>query len=745
MIKLQNVSKYYRTSNSVGLGLQKVNLEFTMGEFVVVTGPSGSGKSTLLNVISGLDHYEEGEMYLFGEETSHFSVDDWEKYRALNIGYISQNYNIVNSFTVYQNVLVALESQNYPKAERKSRAIELIELVGMTKRMHHKAGKLSGGEKQRTVIARALAKDAPIIVCDEPTGNLDTQSSKSIISLIEKLGKDKLIILVTHTYSEVEHIATRRIRLRDGEVIEDRNTKPKKSEIKNEIIHSKDQSVKSKVPFSTLLNSSFRSLFATPKRLFFMLTLQTIITGIFIFIYAYLMHSSDLLVGELASDNDSSHRIELVKRDESKITDLTEFEENDLVRSIVEYEMIYHAYQAIGIVDEDSTSGTYPLGEINMNDASVLQKEDLTNGRLPNANEVVLSDLSMELYDLEIGDEVSLLRVYTKYTKSVGDVYIISGTTLRGNNQSVYLNSSIYTDKELALYGLLNLSGKSIRYDYLINDPFKPSDVVYSDVMASGKFIFDETLDDWIIQVPNNVWPDGTQTVIDFNVLIGSYYGDQYVFDDILLDNIEKIDDSSNNIYLSTTYRDVLLDYYFNEDFEPSKIVLNVHDLADGKKLAAMIDQETFRLYYDVAALDTREAILTYDQFSLVSYIVVIIVGSLLYTIFGVALVNVYKARKRDFTIFRSIGANRSFLAKQMILEQVISSVFAFTVIVLLIQVLSLYVYQVAEPMQHIKLPQYTILFLVTIILSIQVSLKSNRQTFNISIISSLNESEEAK
>jgi len=747
MIKLQNISKYYHTSNSVASGLQKVNLEFSMGEFVVVTGQSGSGKSTLLNVISGLDSYEEGEMYLFGEETSHYLIDDWEKYRASNIGYISQNYNIINSFTVLQNVLVALELQNYPKENRKKRALELIEMVGISHRTHHKAGKLSGGEKQRTVIARALAKDAPIIVCDEPTGNLDTQSSNAIIALIEKLGKNKLIILVTHNYEEVEHIATRRIRLRDGEIIEDQ--KIVKQEAVNQVqkVDPEKQTIKGKPSWYTLLHFAFRSLFATPKRLFFMLTLQTIITGIFILIYAYLMFSSDLLVGELAGDNDSSHRVEVVKRDESKITDFSAFEDNKLIQSIVEYEMVYHAYQAIGKVDEESTSGTYALGEINMNDAAVLNQEDLSEGRLPNANEVVLSSLSMQLYDLKVGDEVSLLWVYTKLTKSIGDVYTISGTTLRGNNQSVYLNSSIYNDKELALHGLMSLAGKSIKYHFNKIDPFSPDPTIYYDNMSSGKFIFDDTLEDWEIQIPSHLWPDArTIKVLDFEVSIGSYYGDQYIFDEISLeDNVTKISELSNNVYFSTTYRDVLIDYYFSDDFVPTKIVLNVHDLTDGKKLVNTFDQETYRLYYDVAALETREEIMTQDQFSLVSYIIVIIVGSLLYTIFGVALRNVYKARKKDLTIFRSVGANRAFLARQMILEQVISAVFAFAVVVALIYVISNYSYGLSEAIQHVEYSQYFILFLISIGLSVQVSLNSNKQIFNISVVSSLNESEEAK
>jgi hypothetical protein len=186
------------------------------------------------------------------------------------------------------------------------------------------------------------------------------------------------------------------------------------------------------------------------------LSLQIIITSIFIFIYAFLMSSSDLLVGEIDGSSDSSHRIELLKRDESKITDLSDFEDNDLIKSVVIYEMVYSAYQAIGKVDEDNPSGSYALGEINMNDATVLNASDLVEGTLPNGGQVVLSTLSMELYDLEIGDQVSLHRVFTNFEESIGDVYTVSGTTLRGNTQSVYFHASVFSNKELALNGLIS-------------------------------------------------------------------------------------------------------------------------------------------------------------------------------------------------------------------------------------------------------------------------------------------------
>ena len=164
MIKLINVSKYYKTEAGVSVGLVKANLEFKVGEFVAVVGESGSGKTTLLNVISGLDTYEDGEMYLFGEPTSHYEIEDLEKYRSTYVGFVFQNYNIIDSYTVIQNIVLALELQGYPKDKIRKRALELIERVGLTHRKNHKTAKLSGGEKQESLLQEHLQKTARLLL-----------------------------------------------------------------------------------------------------------------------------------------------------------------------------------------------------------------------------------------------------------------------------------------------------------------------------------------------------------------------------------------------------------------------------------------------------------------------------------------------------------------------------------------------------------------------------------------------------
>ncbi len=735
MIRLENVSKYYYTGSSVGLGLRKVNLSFNKGEFVVITGESGSGKSTLLNVISGLDKYEDGEMYLYEEETSHYLISDWEEYRAKNIGFVFQNYNIVESYTVLENILLALELQGYEKTKRKSRALELIEKVGLSHRVNHKAGKLSGGEKQRTVIARALAKDARVIVCDEPTGNLDSNSSKQVLDLIKEISKDRLVILVTHNYDEVKDMASRRIRLRDGEVVEDRVLKENKTEddfvddVKNE-----------KVGYNTLAKLSVRNLKSTPRRLLFVLSLQIVVVGIFLFIYAYLMYSSEILVGEIANEKDSSHQLEVVLRDESIITDLSDFD-NELVKSIVVYETVYEAYKAIGYYEDDNNLA-FSLEQINMDDASVLNTKDITSGSAPDSGEIVVNELLTDLYGFRIGDKVVLQGTYLKYTEAVGDIYTISGTTLRGNASSIYFNHDVFTNTDLAINGLIGSIGRGINYSYKINDPDSNDDTIYNDRLGVGKIIFDDTLAPGEIEVPNILFDDlmGKQ-LKGMDIKIGPYYGESFYFD-VNISKITLTNEPTSNIRISTSYRDEIYEAIF-EDFEIHKVILNVHDVTDGNDVHDQLDSQKYRMYYEVAALNSRSEIMTQRQFEIVSYLIVALVGSLLYMILGVVLRNVNKSRNKDFAIYRSMGANKAFLARLVILEQILSGVIAFVTVIIGAFIVKNYVYEVEEALSHVFPYQYVMLFIISIFLSVQIARRFNKRIFKLSVITSLNNEEE--
>ena len=239
MLKLKNVSKFYYNKGVIATGFSRVSIEFNQHEFVAIVGESGSGKSTLLNVISGLDSYEEGEMYINGEETSHYKESDFEEYRKKYVSNIFQNFNLVNSYTVYQNVELVMLLNGYKKKEVKEKVLELIDKVGLTKYKNTRCAKLSGGQKQRVAIARALARETPIIVCDEPTGNLDSKSAMGIVKLLKEISQDKLVIIVTHNLEQVEEYVSRIVRMHDGKIVSDKKIREVEKEEKTEIPRGK--------------------------------------------------------------------------------------------------------------------------------------------------------------------------------------------------------------------------------------------------------------------------------------------------------------------------------------------------------------------------------------------------------------------------------------------------------------------------------------------------------------------------
>ncbi len=230
VLQLQGISKYYYTDASVTQALRKINLEFSMGEFVAITGESGGGKSTLLNIISGLDTFDEGEMYFRGQPTFQFDEADWEEYRRNQIGFVFQDYSLLNQYSALDNIVSALMIQEMDQNEAKEKARDYLTQVGLGELANQRASQLSSGQKQRLSIARALAKNTDIIVADEPTGNLDSETGEQIIQLLEKLSKDKLVIMVTHNYEQAEPYVSRKIRLHDGELVTDVPVKKRVSE-----------------------------------------------------------------------------------------------------------------------------------------------------------------------------------------------------------------------------------------------------------------------------------------------------------------------------------------------------------------------------------------------------------------------------------------------------------------------------------------------------------------------------------
>ena len=221
MLKLQQIVKDYQAGDTTVHALRGVSLQFRESEFVAILGHSGCGKTTMLNIIGGLDHYTSGDLIINGKSTKDFSDADWDSYRNHSIGFVFQSYNLIPHQTVLSNVELALTLSGVSKSERRERAIRALESVGLGDQLNKKPNQMSGGQMQRVAIARALVNDPDILLADEPTGALDSETSVQVMEILKNISKDRLIIMVTHNPELAETYASRIVRLKDGEIVDD--------------------------------------------------------------------------------------------------------------------------------------------------------------------------------------------------------------------------------------------------------------------------------------------------------------------------------------------------------------------------------------------------------------------------------------------------------------------------------------------------------------------------------------------
>lgn len=289
MIKLENVTKFYNSKGIITHALKNINLELYKNEFVAICGPSGSGKSTLLNVICKQDTFDEGEIYYKGNETAYFNVDDMDDFRKNKVGFIFQNYNIIESYTVFQNVMLPYELKGIPAKEAKKKALAIIDEVGLHDKINNRGAELSGGQKQRCVIARALAFEPEILACDEPTGNLDSETGAEIMALIAKIAHDKLVLVVTHNYEEVEPYATRKLTIVDGTLYEDKILREVPCDDEKEVLNLDYVPIPKKINFKVAL----RNLINTPKKTIFSSLVIFFACFFMLSLYQYIRYSYD--------------------------------------------------------------------------------------------------------------------------------------------------------------------------------------------------------------------------------------------------------------------------------------------------------------------------------------------------------------------------------------------------------------------------------------------------------------------
>ena len=223
MLQLKNITKNYLSGDNEVQALKGIDIEFRENEFVSILGQSGCGKTTLLNIIGGLDRYTSGDLIINGKSTKEFKDKDWDTYRNHSVGFVFQSYNLIPHQTVLANVELALTISGVGKAERKKKAIEALQKVGLGDQLNKKPNQMSGGQMQRVAIARALVNDPDILLADEPTGALDSKTSVQVMEILKEISKDRLIIMVTHNPELAKKYSSRIVKLLDGKIIDDSN------------------------------------------------------------------------------------------------------------------------------------------------------------------------------------------------------------------------------------------------------------------------------------------------------------------------------------------------------------------------------------------------------------------------------------------------------------------------------------------------------------------------------------------
>ncbi len=734
MLKLENVSKFYYNKGIIASGFNKVNLELKIGEFVAITGESGSGKSTLLNVISGLDSYEEGEMYINGEETSHYTERDFEDYRRKYIANIFQSFNLVNSYTVYQNVELVLLLNGYKKSKVKSKILDIIDQVGLTKFKNTKVSKLSGGQKQRVAIARAMVKNTPIIVADEPTGNLDSESAKEVIEILKKVAKDKLVVVVTHNIEQIEQYATRIIKMHDGRIIQ--NTEVKKIEDEPKAIESEYNNISIVNKYRLGIRNTFN------------------IKSKFLLLFAVFLFMSAAILAEYASfqmsekeSSDYGYSIAFRDLSENRILinkkDRTSFNSED-----------YYNIKKISNIDYIVEDDVFVDGGISIsrNDLSFYGylmdinnfKEELTYGRMPeNENEIILRVYNDNFYVKKNLDEVlnktySILKsqgINSYSNESVKEVTIvgIQSTDDETNHQCKFYASKSILD---ALRSDMNRNYSDMKV--LLNNQYGQYIVEASDKVEPGKAIIDDELK---YQFKNYKVKDKPLVIYVSNI----YYK-------------EELNLSISNTYTKSNFKRVIgLDKY---DYNRYKIFINTDDynslynkpsyqssvyVKDTKTVDETINElENLGITakkvvdFKLNQGETEQRIIR-----IIKVIVTIILIIVLFFISYIIIKIILKSRNIYYTTLRMLGATYKNVKRILDIELFTNSTLSYIILLLFIYATRtniIDIESISKLSEFLTIKEYVLMYVILECISILISNKFARKLFKNTTINTYNE-----
>ena len=744
MLKLKNVSKFYYNKGVIASGFTKVSAIFDIGEFVVITGESGSGKSTLLNVISGLDSYEEGEMYINGEETSHYGEADFEEYRKKYVSNIFQHFNLVNSYTVYQNVELVLLMNGYKKREVKSKILKLIDRVGLSKYKNTKVSKLSGGQKQRVAIARALARETPIIVCDEPTANLDSKSSKEIIKILKEISKDKLLIMVTHDYPAVEDIATRVIKMHDGKILVDKKIEESFEDKKGVVVDNNTKGI----GLFNIVRLGLRNTFNILSKFILLFIVFLFITTSLLTEYGAL-RKSEYETSKLGYNwyfNDTSDtRIIIKKRDGSSISK-EEFDKINKISNVdyvVENDIMLDEY--IWFEAPADSDGEYYYFDGILSDVEKFSLE-LDYGRMPESdNEVVFLVNDYEYYFNELLEE-SVKKTYylngdnsSMAVKVVGVKYIKEGLFTSTPN-TIYGNKGLL-DKYMTIinrnYSTTAIEINGGKYDSY-NSPGYEFHIAVSDKVKSGYAIVSENMSyackDYecknrsiTVEVNNLHYNDS------LNLKIKNVYNDKTIKN---LVGIDKDDINYGSIFINKEDYDKL----FNKDSYQASVFATKVDYVDD--ISNELENQGYYTLKMKNALN-NEGEMVSKVLKIVKLVVTVVLIITLFFISYFVINLILKSRNVYFSTLRILGATVGQTKKILDIELFVNSSLAYIAYILLVLLIKNNIINISfikSSMEYLNIMDYVLMYIILVLMSYLISSRFSSKLFKKSAMKSYRE-----
>ena len=730
MLKLENVSKIYYTNGIVATGISKVNLELNIGEFVIITGESGSGKSTLLNVISGIDSYEEGEMYINGKETSHYTEKDFEEYRKKYIANIFQSFNLINSYTVYQNVELVLLLNGYKRKQIKKKVLDIIDKVGLTKFKNTKVSKLSGGQKQRVAIARAIVKDTPIIVADEPTGNLDTKSAYEIIELLKNVAKDKLVVIVTHNIEQVEKYATRIIKMHDGRMIQ--NTEIKNINEDSKITQASGKNITIPNQYRLGIRNTF-NIFSKFILLFIVFTFMSVAFLAEYSAFKLVEHSTEESSGYSANLRDiSKERILINKQNRESFT------EDD-------YSKIKQLSNIDYIVEDDISLDTeFILRNDTLNTYGYIKdinnfKGNLDIGRMPENNDEIILKANKDDYtitqmlDETLNGEFSLQKSYRegdtiKTVKIVGIQYNENNTiydrTFYVSNEVKKLVRSYVHNQYSDMKTLLN--DKYVQYNIETSENVEPGTAIVNDDLKyqfKNNKIINQNIN---ISVSNIYYEDNidltiTKTFTKSNLKKLTGYTDYSYYQNAIIIN----PDDYNSLYDKPSYQSSV---YVKDASIIDQTMSELENLGLKPKKAT-----DFKVEYE------NESQIVKIFKVVVTIFVIIVVFFISYLIISIIL----KSRNIYYTTLRMLGATSKSTRKILNIELFINSTLSYLMVLTfgyLVKQDIIKIEFIANLIKYITLNECILMYLILFVVTQLIARKFAKKIFKSSAMNRYNE-----